>query len=294
MNLNQKEKLIKIAEFDENDIGESEENVKQKIFVPILECLGHQRNQLDFEHTVGGKRIDILINDGLPRDSKIIIDTKKYNEDLDKHVDQIKEYAFQKGALLAILANGKEIRIYSPDMRGYKFKESLIYLINRTDLKKESTFEMLNNLLSRENLINRETRKYIVEKEEEIRLAFNKTDKFVEEFKYKRENLNDQKIDFQQELEKIQEKINETTKKINELESEERKAINEIWNFVGLPSPFSQLRKITVDEPGGKVTAGDFDHLRNGIFYYKTNRSIEIDAKKSLIGLNSSNKLSIE
>ncbi|OHB71695.1 MAG: hypothetical protein A2W17_09235 [Planctomycetes bacterium RBG_16_41_13] len=53
-----KEKLKRIAELTCNDIGKSEENVKQKIVVPLLECLGHHRNQLELEYGTGGKRTD--------------------------------------------------------------------------------------------------------------------------------------------------------------------------------------------------------------------------------------------
>ncbi len=39
-----KEELKKIAGFGENNIGPTEENVKQKIVVPLLVLLGHRRD----------------------------------------------------------------------------------------------------------------------------------------------------------------------------------------------------------------------------------------------------------
>jgi predicted type IV restriction endonuclease len=49
-----KEKIKRISELTREEIGRSEENVKQKIVVPLLESLGHHRNQLDFEYGTGG------------------------------------------------------------------------------------------------------------------------------------------------------------------------------------------------------------------------------------------------
>src|SRR5436309_6428201 len=103
-----REKLSSIIRLTRDEVGKSEENVKQKVVVPILECLGHQRTQLDFEYGTGNKRIDIFIKD-LPLDCKVIIDTKNYDEDLSDHLEQIGLYAFQEGALLALIINGEEI-----------------------------------------------------------------------------------------------------------------------------------------------------------------------------------------
>lgn len=83
-----KEKLKQIVELTRDEIGRSEENVKQKIVVPLLESFDHYRNQLDFEYGTGGKRIDIFVKD-LPKDCKVIIDTKNYDEDLSNHLEQI-------------------------------------------------------------------------------------------------------------------------------------------------------------------------------------------------------------
>ncbi|MHC1610176.1 MAG: hypothetical protein ACXQTW_01000 [Candidatus Methanospirareceae archaeon] len=45
--------IERIAKLTREEVGASEENVKQKIVVPLLECLGHHRNQLDFEYGSG-------------------------------------------------------------------------------------------------------------------------------------------------------------------------------------------------------------------------------------------------
>ena len=131
-----KQAIERIAKLRESDIGTTEENVKQKVIVPLLELLGHKRENLEFEYrTRRGGKIDIFIKN-VPPDCKIIIDTKNYDENLNKYIEQIKEYTFDEAALLAVIANGTEIRIYSP-LRGVAFERSLLYSFNRPELDKE-------------------------------------------------------------------------------------------------------------------------------------------------------------
>ena len=81
----------------------------------------------------------------MPPDCKVIIDTKNY-------IEQIKEYTFDEAALLTVIANGAEIRIYSP-LRGAAFERSLLYSIKRQDLSKESLWKILSDLLHNDNLL---------------------------------------------------------------------------------------------------------------------------------------------
>lgn len=84
-----KQSIERISKLTEKDIGPTEENVKQKIIVPLLELLGHKRENLEFEYrTRSGGKIDIYIKN-VPPDCKVIIDTKNYNENLNDHLEQI-------------------------------------------------------------------------------------------------------------------------------------------------------------------------------------------------------------
>lgn len=57
-----KQAIERITKLRESDIGPTEENVKQKVIVPLLELLGHKRENLEFEYrTRRGGKIDILI-----------------------------------------------------------------------------------------------------------------------------------------------------------------------------------------------------------------------------------------
>ena len=94
-----KEAIDRIAELRKSDIGPTEENVKQKVIVPILEFLGHKRESLEFEYrTRRGGKIDIFIKTNVPSDCRVIIDTKNYDENLNNHIEQIKEYTFDDPA----------------------------------------------------------------------------------------------------------------------------------------------------------------------------------------------------
>ena len=143
-------KLEHISNLSHDDVGETEENVKQKFVVPLLESLGHKKEDLSFEHsTRDGGRIDIFISKGLPQDSKVIIDTKKYSEhlDLDDHVKQIERYTNNEHARIAILANGEELRRYSP-LPGLAFERCLLYIMKRNLLNQEEINKILIAILS--------------------------------------------------------------------------------------------------------------------------------------------------
>ena len=165
-----KQAIERISKLKESDIGPTEENVKQKVVVPLLELLGHKRENLEFEYrTRSGGKIDIYIKN-VPSDCKVIIDTKNYNENLNDYLEQIKNYTFDENALLTVIANGTEIRIYSP-LRGVAFERSLLYSIKRQDLSKESIWMLLSRLLHNDNLQNRNVFKKIEERERQIKDA---------------------------------------------------------------------------------------------------------------------------
>ena len=229
-----KQKLQEIANLEFGEIGKSEENVKQKIAVPLLDALGHHRNQLDFEYGIRAKRVDIFIK-GLPIDCKVIIDTKNYNEELNKHLIQILEYAFHERALLAVIANGIEVRIYSTFFKEAGSSEkTLLYSIKRNDLANDLNVEILYALLSRENLENKKVKEYIEKRELEIIDAHSKIEKIKKQYKIKRKELSNEKESLIQEIDKIQDKISHITDEINPLDSKEQGAINETLNSIGL------------------------------------------------------------
>ncbi len=229
-----REGLKRIAELTREQVGRSEENVKQKIVVPLLECLDHHRNQLDFEYGSGGKRIDIFVKD-IPKDCKVIIDTKNYDEDLSNHLEQIGLYAFQEGAILALIINGEEIRIYDPSFKGRSFEDSLLYSLKRTELTNDYTLGILYNLLSRENLKSKKVRDFIVRREQEVLEAYSKIEETKDKYEKKRIELSDKKEELTKKSDEIQGNIRCITEQITKAGSEKDNEIHEVLKSTGLP-----------------------------------------------------------
>ena len=227
MDMQMKEAIERIAELKRSDIGPTEENLKQKVIVPILEFLGHKRESLEFEYrTRRGGKIDIFIKN-VPPDCRMIIDTKNYDENLNNHIEQIKEYTFDEAALLTVIANGTEIRIYSP-LRGVAFERSLLHSIKRQDLSKESVWAILSGLLHNQNLQSRNVLKHIDERERQIKDAIANEDLHMPEYDERVEGI-DSDIETREEETEILRKQRES------LAEELRSKISEIWVALGLP-----------------------------------------------------------
>ena len=239
-----KEAIERIAKLRQSDIGPTEENIKQKVIVPILELLRHRREDLEFEYRIQtGGRIDIYIKN-VPSDCKVIIDTKNYNENLNDYIEQIKNYTFDENALLAVIANGTEIRIYSP-LRGVAFERSLLYSIKRQDLSEESIWTILSSLLHNDNLQNRGVLKKIDERERQIKDAIANEERLKKEYDSEIEGVDS-------DIETKEEEIEQLKIERGNLAKEAEAKVSEIWDVLGLPL---NLSKIPTPTPRGKTTS---------------------------------------
>lgn len=238
--------IERIAKLKESDIGPTEENVKQKVIVPLLELLGHKREDLEFEYrTRRGGRIDIFIKN-VPPDCKVIIDAKNYNENLDDYIEQIKEYTFDEAALLTVIANGAEIRIYSP-LRGVTFERSLLRSLKREDLGKDLVWKILSDLLHNDNLQNRSVLKGIDEREREIKDAMVNEDSIKQKYYSKVEDIDS-------DIETKEEEIEQLKKEREGLAKEVETKIAEIWSTLDLPPGLLRIHVPTAFDsitPGG-------------------------------------------
>ena len=239
-----KQAIERIAKLKESDIGPTEENVKQKVIVPLLvELLGHKREDLEFEYrTRRGGKIDIFIKN-VPPDCKVIIDTKNYSENLNDYVEQIKEYTFDEAALLAVIANGIEIRIYSA-LRGVAFERSILYSFKREDLGKEPVWEILSGLLHNDNLRNRNVLKKIDEREREIKDAMANEERVKQEYESKIEGIDS-------DIETKEEEIEQLRYEKELLAKEVETKVSEIWSTLGLRL---DLLRIPTHSLSGKAT----------------------------------------
>lgn len=289
-----KQAIEKISKLKESDIGPTEENVKQKVIVPLLELLCHKRENLEFEYrTRSGGKIDIYIKN-VPSDCKVIIDTKNYNENLNDYLEQIKNYTFDENALLTMIANGIEIRIYSP-LRGVAFERSLLYSIKRQDLNKESTWNILSDLLHNDNLQNRNVFKKIEERERQIKDAMANEEHLKEEYESKIEGI-------ESDIETKEEEIGQLKTERENLEKKAENKILEIWNTLGLtrdsfrtpappvgirpfaPSPVSlgKARKVTLQElvDAGLVNNGQTLYFFHGRVFKEEQAEIVANQNK--------------
>jgi len=266
MDSGREECLRKIAELSPDDIGSTEENVKQTVFVPILKCLGHHEIQLDFEYAIRGQRVDIFIK-GLPEERKVIIDTKRYDEDLNKHLDQLGLYAHFAGAMLAIIANGEEIRVYSPYMKYIPFEKTCLYVIKRKELV--DNIDVLERFLSRESLVKADVPEYVKEREEEVKNAYKEAKRLQNHY--------------EGEIKKIEEQIEGLKTKISDLRRDKEEKIENIWKSLGLEALYQRAKEKGSRGGGGDgvyVTAGDFDYKGAGLFELKRDHSVALIVKE--------------
>jgi len=243
-----KKEIERIAKLGESEVGPTEENVKQKIIVPLLELLGHKREDLDFEYrTRSGGKIDIYIKN-VPSDCKVIIDTKNYNENLTDYIEQIRNYTFDENSLLTVIANGKEIKIYSP-LRGIAFERSLLYLIKRQDLAEEPIWNILSGILHYDNLKNRNVIKKVEEREHQIKEALSSEEHLEEEYKNKIEGIKSEIKIKKDEIEQLEEGI-------DNLKKEEKTKRCEIWNALGLPYEIPASSTVIADDTASQESIG--------------------------------------
>ncbi len=240
--------IERIARLTENEVGPTEENVKQKIVVPLLELLGHRRVDLEFEYrTRRGGKLDIFIRN-VPADCRVIIDTKSYNENLSEFLEQVKEYTFDENALLAVLANGTEVRIYSP-LRGVAFERSLLYSFRRDKLHVETNWNLLSGILSHKDLSDKSVIKRIEDREREIKEAMEKEDHLKQEYKLRMEGIDS-------DIEGREEEIERLKRDRDNLKIETEQQIRMNWIDIGLPyDDVSSSNLRIVGEPGlGQIT----------------------------------------
>ncbi len=222
-----REKLKRIAQYSQEDIGNAEENIKNKFIVKLLECLDYSEQDMDFE----SGRTDIFLKN-LPPDCKVIIETKSYSSNLSNYqfISQLEDYCRRFAALIGVLANGTELRIYTPYMMGKKFEESMLCIIKRNELIKDDKIKLLEKYLHKENLTSKKIKESIREREEQLDSYKADIDALTREI--------DQKILANNQI--IEERRNENEK----LETQKISKVQEIEEDIGVP----QITSYEVDK----------------------------------------------
>lgn len=158
---------INLDEVTHGRIQGVEENVKQKIIVPVLKLLGFELKDMDFEHNIRNKRADIAIL--VEKNPKIIVECKSIEQILDKHVDQAIGYASNKQIPFVILTNGIEFRVYKSFMENVTNpRDRLLIKINLRNLL-ESWSELFE-WVSKKSVTSKKIDRLSKTKEDEITL----------------------------------------------------------------------------------------------------------------------------
>ncbi|MFH1835402.1 MAG: hypothetical protein ABH851_04350 [Methanobacteriota archaeon] len=154
-------RLTELAALDLTSLVPSENNVKYKIVIPFLQSFGHQH--IDLEHATQGSRIDINIG------NRIVVETKALNLHLDNHVQQLSDYCGREWPVLAILTNGRNFRIYSPQWRRQPiFRDKIIYAFDINDLENTQLQERMGKILGRDNYETEKFFDYVSQREKEL------------------------------------------------------------------------------------------------------------------------------
>jgi len=96
-----------------------EEATRQGAILPILARLGWDRDNIREvvpEYTVGNGRVDYCLKIG--EQVAVFVEVKRTSEDLERHQEQLLEYAFRQGVKLAVLTNGLLWWFYLPLFEG--------------------------------------------------------------------------------------------------------------------------------------------------------------------------------
>ena len=96
----------------------SEEATKQGVILPILAQLGWDRDNIQEvipEYSVGSGRVDYCLK---TVGQSVFLEVKRANEALERHQEQLLDYAFRQGVKLAILTNGLLWWFYLPLSEG--------------------------------------------------------------------------------------------------------------------------------------------------------------------------------
>lgn len=149
-------KLIKNLKSDRSLTSLDEASTKQAVILRILSYLGWDPFNIEEvrpEYSVGGKRVDYSLRHA--NHNKVFIEVKKIGEDLEKHQDQLLNYAFKEGVKLAILTNGITWWFYLPLNEG-SWEQRKFYTIEIYNQDARDITQKFIDFLSKEKVISGE------------------------------------------------------------------------------------------------------------------------------------------
>lgn len=150
-----KEQLLSFVgtlNLDRRIISFDEAATKQAVVLRVLSLLNWDTFNIDEitpEYSVGERRVDYSLR--ISNVSRVFIEVKKIGEDLEKHQEQLLNYAFQEGVKLAILTNGVTWWFYLPLHEG-SWMQRKFYTIDILQQEPEDIVSKFVDFLARENV----------------------------------------------------------------------------------------------------------------------------------------------
>ncbi len=125
---------------------------KQAIVLRILHLLKWDTfniGEVQPEYTVSGRKVDYCLHYG--RRERLFIEVKRVGEELDRHQEQLLDYAFKEGVELAILTNGVTWWFYLPIKKG-SWEQRKFYAIDFNSQDPEDVSERFFDFLSKDSV----------------------------------------------------------------------------------------------------------------------------------------------
>lgn len=145
--------FIQKVKSNPNLLSLGEASTKTGIIEPILRILGWDTSiasdEVALEYPVEDGRIDYCLHAN--KSSPLFLEAKKPSEDLDRHADQLLDYAFRHGVKLAILSSGITWSFYLPLTEG-KWEHRRFYTIDILEQEPTEAAAKFINFLSKQNV----------------------------------------------------------------------------------------------------------------------------------------------
>jgi hypothetical protein len=148
-----REELKRVADLPATSLV-SEEDVKNKVVLPMLRALGYDDSDFNYERRTGRGYVDIVV-ERFP--SGIVVEAKAPRTPLDQYKQQLEAYVFhkhgQERTTLAVLTDGERFNLYGVTGPLWKggLDNHLVLSFKRADLKNRIFAGELNQLGGRES-----------------------------------------------------------------------------------------------------------------------------------------------
>ena len=145
-------KVIEDLQSDEELTSLSEAHVSQSVILRILDALNwsiFDHREVSSQHSVEKKSVDLALLTS--NKTTVFIEVKKGGESLEKHQEQLLDYAFRQGVKIAILTNGITWWFYL-SLRAVSWEQRKFTTVELNKQNRAEIVQKLVDLLSRENV----------------------------------------------------------------------------------------------------------------------------------------------